>query len=63
MSNVKVSCDDSCKVATLDPYPSDAAKLLAANTRFRVKVFTGTKGEAGNALAQLKAWPFTNGSC
>jgi len=33
--------------ATLDPFPADPTRLLAANTEFKVTVTTGAKNLAG----------------
>ncbi len=37
------------KTATLDPYPSDSSRLLAANKRFKITITTGRE-ESGRAL-------------
>jgi hypothetical protein len=58
----QVSCDDSCRTVTLEPYPSDPSWLLAANRSHRILITTGAKDKVGNALAQNKAWTFTTGS-
>ena len=47
---------------TLDPYPSDPARLLAANKKFKVTITTGAKNLAGIALESPKSWTFTTGS-
>ena len=62
VADVAVSCDNSCQAATIDPYPSDPAKLLAANKKYMVVVTTGAQDKAGNALARNYSWTFTTGS-
>jgi len=48
--------------ATLDPYPVDPSRLLAANKKFKVTVTTGAKDLAGLPLSSPKSWTFTTGS-
>lgn len=59
--DVGVGCDSTCETVTLDPYPSDAAKLLAARTRHRVVIGTGATDINANALATAYGWTFTTG--
>jgi hypothetical protein len=47
---------------TLDPYPSDPSRLLAANKKFKVTVITGAKNLAGIPMSASKSWTFTTGS-
>ena len=44
---------------TLDPYPSDPSRILAANMRFKVTVSTGAKNLAGLSMSTSKSWTFT----
>lgn len=53
-----VSCDATCETVTLNPYPSDDAKRLAANTRYRVTISTVATDVNANALAEPYAWTF-----
>ncbi len=55
--NASVSCGELCSTAMLDP-SSD----LAAYTNYLAVITTGTKDEAGNALAQSHSWTFPTGS-
>jgi hypothetical protein len=48
--------------ATLDPYPTDPARLLAANKRFKVTFTTGAKNVVGISLESTKSWTFTTGT-
>ena len=50
------------KTATLDPYPSDPNRLLAANTKFKVTVTSGATNLAGLSMSSPKSWAFTTGS-
>jgi hypothetical protein len=50
------------KKATLDPYPNDPTRLLAANTKFKVTITTGAKNLAGIPMSSSKSWTFTTGS-
>ena len=60
--DTKVSCeDDPCHTVTLDPYPTDPTRLLAANKRFKVTVTTGAKNLAGLPMSSNKSWTFTTG--
>ena len=62
ITDVQVSCNSPCDTATLNPYPSDDARLLAANKRYKAIITTGVKDLVGNPLAQSKVWTFTTGS-
>jgi hypothetical protein len=62
VADVALSCDNPCQAATLNPYPSDPAKLLATNKKYKAVVTTGVKDKAGNALAKNYSWIFTTGS-
>ena len=60
--DTNVSCvDDPCHTVTLDPYPSDPTRLLAANKKYKVTFTTGVKNLAGLALSSSKSWTFTTG--
>jgi hypothetical protein len=59
--DVGVSCDSPCTTATLDPYPSDDAKRLAANTRHKVVISTVATDINANALAEPYACTFKTG--
>lgn len=59
--DVGVSCDSTCETVTLDPYPSNDAKLLAANKKYRVVIGAGATDINANALAAPYAWKFTTG--
>lgn len=50
------------KTATLDPYPTEPSRLLAANNRFKVTVTTSAKNLAGIPLESSESWTFTTGS-
>ena len=62
VADVAVGCDNPCQATTIDPYPSDPARLLAANKKYKAVVTTGAKDKAGNALAKNHSWTFTTGS-
>ena len=70
MVDVEASCDSSCTTVTIDPYPSDPSRLLAANTKYKVVITPGVEYKAGNPLDQNlskpgnqdKVWTFTTGS-
>jgi hypothetical protein len=47
------------KTVTLNPYPADPRRLLAANKKYKVTFTTGAKALAGNSLGQQKSWTFT----
>jgi hypothetical protein len=49
------------KEATLDPYPTDSSRLLAANSRFKVTITTGAKNLTGLPLEIPRSWTFTTG--
>ncbi len=60
-----VTCDNPCQTATLNPYPTDPSKLLAANRKHKVVVKggdTGMKDSAGTPMQQSAVWTFTTGS-
>ena len=60
--DTNVSCvDDPCHTVTLDPYPSDPTRLLAANKKYKVTITTGAKNLAGLRLSSSKSWTFTTG--
>ena len=61
VTDTAVSCDSSCRTATLDPYPSDSSILLAPHRKYLAVVTTGVKDVAGNALATNNSWNFTTG--
>jgi hypothetical protein len=46
---------------TLDPYPNEPTRLLAANKKFKVTFTTGTKNLAGIPLSSNTSWIFTTG--
>jgi subtilisin family serine protease len=50
------------KTATLEPYPTDPARLLAANKKFKVTVTTGAMNLAGIPMSSPESWTFTTGS-
>ena len=52
--DVQVSCDSPCKTATLDPYPADDAKRLAASTRYRVVISTVARHQRQLAGRELR---------
>lgn len=58
---VAISYDEATKTVTLDPYPDEPLRLLAANKRHKVLITTGVKDKAGNAPAQNYVWTFTTG--
>ena len=62
VTDVAVGCDNPCQAATLNPYPSDPARLLAANNKYKAVVTTGAKDKAGNALTKDYSWTFRTGS-
>ena len=47
---------------TLDPYPTEPSRLLAANKRYKVTVTTGATNLAGIPMLSPKSWTFTTGS-
>jgi hypothetical protein len=48
--------------ATLDPYPTDPSRLLAANKKFKVTVSTSAKNLADIPMSTSKSWTFTTGN-
>ncbi len=59
---VAVSVEGEGKTATLDPYPIDPSRLLAANKKFKVTFTTGATNLAGLRMSSPKSWTFTTGS-
>ena len=52
-ANTDVSCDEACDTLTLDPYPDDTSRLLAAG-KYKVRVWRdefGLKDPDGNRLS------------
>ena len=49
------------ETATLDPYPTDPSRLLAANKKFKVTFTTGAMNLAGTPMSNAKSWTFTTG--
>lgn len=48
--------------ATLDPYPTEPGRLLAANKEFKVTITTGAKNVVGLPMSRNKSWTFTTGA-
>ncbi len=51
----------TCEVPTLDPYPSDPARLLGARKKYKAVITTGAQDINGEALAKAYAWKFATG--
>ena len=47
---------------TLDPYPTDTSRILAAKKKYKVTFTTGAENLAGIPLSSSKSWTFTTGS-
>ena len=58
---VVVAVDVAGNEATLDPYPSEPSRQLAANKKFKVTVSTGARNLAGLAMSSPRSWTFTTG--
>jgi hypothetical protein len=59
--SVPVAASVEGKTVTLNPYPTDTSRLLAANKKFKVTFTTGAKNLAGIPLSSNKSWTFTTG--
>ncbi len=51
----------TCEVPTLDAYPSDPSRLLAARKKYKAVITTGVRDVNALALAKVYAWTFTTG--
>jgi hypothetical protein len=69
VTNVKVTCDSSCRKGKLNPYGTSST-LLSPNTKYQAVITSGVRDLEGNALDQEQAkpgnqnknWSFTTGS-
>jgi hypothetical protein len=56
---VPVAVSVEGRTVTLDPYPDDPRRMLAAGTRHKVTVTTGAENLAGIPMQRSKIWTFT----
>jgi hypothetical protein len=50
------------KMATLNPFPAEPRRLLAANKKYKVTITTGATNLAGLSMSSAKSWTFITGS-
>ena len=62
ITDTAVGCDTPCQTATLDPYPSDPSKPLAANKKYKAIITTGVTDKAGDPIASNYIWTFRTDS-